>query len=174
MTAVRHAPALRTLHWVTFTLLVVAFALIWWREGLDDSDARRSALAWHLTAGLCVLILTMARLLFRTVGTTLPQQPGLTDKERKASSVVHLSLYGLLLGTPVIGYLAVTTRGRAPGMFDALSLPALLERNRDLAEVLQDWHEWLAFGLLALAGLHLLGALYHHFVKKDGVLRSML
>lgn len=174
MTAVRHAPLLRALHWVTFTLLVVAFSLIWWREGLEDGDARRSVLAWHLTAGLLVLTLTLGRLLFRTASNGLPQQPGLSDVERKTASAVHLSLYGLLIGIPVIGYLVVTMRGRAPGLFNSLPLPALTERNRDLAEVLQGWHEWLAFGLLALAGLHLLGALYHHWVRKDGVLRSML
>lgn len=174
MTAVRHSPALRVLHWATLTLLLVAFGLIWWREGLDDSDLRRSVLAWHLTAGLFVLGLTLLRLTFRSTGPALPQHAGLSSTERKASSAVHFFLYGLLIGIPVMGYLAVTTRGRAPGMFDALQLPTMTERNRDLAEVLQGWHEWLAFALLALVALHLLGALFHHWVRKDGVLRSML
>ena len=46
-----------------------------------------------------------------------------------------------------------------------------------LARVIERYR-WLAYvGLLVIlwvAGLHALAALYHHFVLKDGVLRSML
>lgn len=174
MSSPRHAGAVRASHWLTVALLVAAFALIWWREGLEDSAERRTVLAWHLTAGILVAFLTLTRILRRRFGAPLPQQPDLTEAERKASTLVHLGLYGLLVATPVVGYLAATTRGHAPGMFDHVPLPTLMARNRDLAEVLQGWHEWLAIAILVVVGLHVAGALFHHFIRKDGVLRSML
>ena len=38
-----------------------------------------------------------------------------------------------------------------------------------------DVHVLLAdYGLLTLVGLHVLAALYHHFIRRDGVLQRML
>jgi cytochrome b561 len=35
-------------------------------------------------------------------------------------------------------------------------------------------HGWLGDAVMWIAGLHAAAALYHHFVRRDGVLRSML
>jgi cytochrome b561 len=35
-------------------------------------------------------------------------------------------------------------------------------------------HQWLAYILFGLAALHAAGALYHHFVRRDGVLMRIL
>jgi cytochrome b561 len=44
----------------------------------------------------------------------------------------------------------------------------------DLADVLTDWHAWAAWGLLALLAAHIAAALWHHWVRRDGVLAAML
>jgi cytochrome b561 len=49
--------------------------------------------------------------------------------------------------------------------------------NHDLHEALEEVHEILAFTVLALAGLHIAGALKHRFIDKDpdaDVLKRML
>ena len=42
--------------------------------------------------------------------------------------------------------------------------------QEDVAGVL---HEWLAWGLIILAGLHALAALKHHFIDRDGLMSRM-
>ena len=53
-------------------------------------------------------------------------------------------------------------------------LPDLVAPDEGLFTALQRTHGILAAALLAVAVLHVLGALQHHFVRKDNVLRRML
>jgi cytochrome b561 len=59
-------------------------------------------------------------------------------------------------------------------LFDWFQFPALIGENHDLHETLEDVHEVLFFTLLAVAVVHVVAALYHHFMLKDSVLRRML
>jgi hypothetical protein len=40
--------------------------------------------------------------------------------------------------------------------------------------VLGWWHEQLGWLLLGLIGVHALAALYHHYIRRDDVMRKML
>ena len=44
----------------------------------------------------------------------------------------------------------------------------------DAGTIAAEVHGWLGDALLWVAGLHAAAALYHHYVLRDGVLRSML
>lgn len=174
MTAARHSRVVRGLHWATVLALVAGFALIWWRDGLDDGDQRRLLLAWHATLGLAVLMLALGRLARRLAAGRDVPHAALSGWERRLSGGVHLLLYGLLVSLPLLGWLALSSRGRMPQLFGLVALPRLIERDRDLADLLQAWHERVAIALLCLVGLHVAAALFHHLVRRDGVLRSML
>jgi cytochrome b561 len=58
--------------------------------------------------------------------------------------------------------------------FGFAQLPDLVPRNRELYETLKSTHDNLALVLYGVVGLHVLGALKHHFVMRDDVLRRML
>jgi cytochrome b561 len=49
-----------------------------------------------------------------------------------------------------------------------------LAAAHDSGALLATVHTWLGDTILWTAGLHALAALYHQFVLRDGVLRSML
>jgi cytochrome b561 len=59
-------------------------------------------------------------------------------------------------------------------LFGWFQFPALVGENHDLHERLEDVHEALFYALLTVVVLHVVAALYHHLVLKDGVLRRML
>lgn len=173
--AARHPAIVRAFHWTTVALVLACFALAWIRAALEDTDLRFDVLAWHLTCGIAVFVLTATRAGWRArAAPSSPHADALHDVERLGSRMAHATLYVLLLAIPITGYLTVTTRGHAPGLFNALPLPALLERNRDLAERIQGWHELLTTALLVLVSVHVLAALYHHWIRRDAVLRSMV
>jgi len=56
------------------------------------------------------------------------------------------------------------------GLFD---LPDLLGKDKVLGHQLKEVHELLANVLIALVGLHVLAALKHQFIDKDGLLSRM-
>jgi cytochrome b561 len=55
-----------------------------------------------------------------------------------------------------------------------IPLPALVEADSDLADNLTDAHVMLAWSMLALIVMHIAAALWHHYVRRDGVLIAML
>ncbi len=169
----RHHGFARLLHWATFLVLVAGYSLIWWREGLDDPDTRRLVLNWHATAGFTIAILALARLVSRVLGDGWIVTHDLRPAERRAANLSHALLYGALLGIPVLGWLIVSARGRPVSVF-GFDLPLLIAKDRDFADVLQQWHYYAAMALLAVVAVHVLAALYHHFIRRDGVLRAML
>lgn len=48
-----------------------------------------------------------------------------------------------------------------------------VRRNRAIFHPTEDIHGYLAYTLFALAGLHVLAALWHQYVRRDGVLQRM-
>ena len=67
-----------------------------------------------------------------------------------------------------------SARGFPVSWFNLFQLPDLVAKNRPLYDFMVDTHVTLAWTLAAIATLHLLAALKHHFVMKDTVLRRML
>jgi cytochrome b561 len=53
-------------------------------------------------------------------------------------------------------------------------LPAVIEKNRPLAQQLLTVHKSLGFSLLGLITLHVSAALFHHFWRRDDTLTAML
>jgi len=68
-------------------------------------------------------------------------------------------------GLPIFGFDIV-----APNYVDGQAVPI----NPDLAQLGKKIHYWLGWIMLATISLHLIGALKHYFVYKDGTLRRML
>jgi cytochrome b561 len=55
-----------------------------------------------------------------------------------------------------------------------LQLPALIEKNRPLAQQLLTAHMSVGFSLLGLMALHVSAALFHHFWRRNDTLTAML
>ena len=53
-------------------------------------------------------------------------------------------------------------------------LPVLMEADPVLKPVLKQLHITLVYTMLVIIAVHLLAALKHHFIDRDGVLKRML
>ncbi len=58
------------------------------------------------------------------------------------------------------------------GLF-TVTLPGI-PQSKVLAQCMNASHKWIAWTLIALVSLHVLGAFYHLLIKRDGVMRRML
>ena len=86
----------------------------------------------------------------------------------------HWALYILLIVQPFVGWIA-TSAYRAPmTMFWLFELPPIWGENRALSEDLFLVHRNLGLLIAALLVAHIGAALFHHFVRKDGVLLRMI
>jgi cytochrome b561 len=76
---------------------------------------------------------------------------------------------------PLSGWLLVSAEGDPVTFFNWFAIPALPVPGGEASEdLIEEVHEILGNVLLALAGLHVLAGLKHHFMDRDNVLRRML
>ena len=169
----RHAGLVILLHWLTLLLIAAGTALAWIADDIEDRGLRRLLIENHRAIGLTVLALTLLRLL-AALAMRRPAPVEGPALSRIGARVTHLALYGLLIAAPVAGWWLTSAAGKPASWFGLLVLPALADRDRDLADTLHDWHEVLTEALLVLIALHALAALWHHAVRRDGTLHRML
>lgn len=166
------------LHWAIALLLVGQVAGGFIMGNLPKGDPLKfTAFQMHKSFGMLILALTILRLLWR-LGHRAPPLPANMPAWQSASArLVQAGLYGLMIALPLLGWAFVsTTTFQVPTfLFGVIPLPHLpLGVDKDRAEQFAELHELGAFALIGLFVLHAGAALFHHFVKRDGVLASML
>jgi cytochrome b561 len=73
---------------------------------------------------------------------------------------------------PILGIVTFIWHGRVFN-FGLFRLNFGIRSNRAIFHPTEDVHGYLAYALFALVGIHALTALWHHFIRHDGVLRRM-
>ena len=104
-----------------------------------------------------------------------PLPSGLAKWEATLARAVHILFYVLLIGLPLGGWLANSLTGRDIDFFGLFTIPPLpLGENDDLGGSIFDMHALGGNIFIYLIGLHILGALKHTFVDKNGGIFRML
>ena len=171
---IKHPTPLMLLHWGTLLAIVVAVAMVLLREVIDEKAVRKTLLGIHQNAGLFVLLFVFGRIIVRMRYRQLVTAIQLPPLLRLAASATHLALYGLLLALPILGILLANSHGRPVNFLGLFDLPLLIGKNADLGDSLELWHFRAAVTLGAVVAMHAAAALWHHFVRRDGVLLAML
>jgi len=169
-----------TLHWLSAVAVLIAFILgpgdfgRITHAGVDPGT--RSDILWHETLGLFVFVITVVRLLWLALRPTPPdhQLPTWIDN---ASRWVKGALWVLLIVTPIVALMTLAGESQPLTLVGGLradTLPLLsgwgLTKQFDWGQV----HSLLGDVIIWLAGLHTAAALFHHFIRRDNVLRAML
>jgi cytochrome b561 len=158
-------------HWVTAALVLAQWIGAQTIDLFPRGALRVDARSVHITLGVLLAILLVARLVWRaTGGRRLPlADVGALNLIAKAT---HWGLYALLLAMVLVGMFLAWTRGDS--LFNLISIPAYDPGNRALADQVQELHGTLGWLIVALASLHASAALFHRWVWRDGVLNRML
>ncbi|MBV9695621.1 MAG: cytochrome b [Gammaproteobacteria bacterium] len=164
----------QTLHWLIVALIVTQVTLASMADDLPVGPRKIKLLATHKSIGITILALVCVRLLWRWSNPTPPLPDNLRPYERTAARATHGLLYALLFAMPLSGWMMSSARGFPVSYFGFFTLPDLVPKSRPLYEALLTTHGVLAVILIAVAALHALAALRHHFWLKDDVLRRML
>lgn len=171
----RYSRGLRALHWLTALLILAAYLAIEQR-GLfaRGTPARTAMVQAHFWFGLCVFAFALWRVTLRMRHRMPAVSPPLPAWQAVPAGLLHVALYAFLLVMPVLGLLTVWADGKAVQVpLTSFVLPALIAPDTALAERLEELHGGIGECFYWVIGLHVLGALYHHFVRGDDTLRRM-
>lgn len=170
----RYSGVAIALHWLMALLILGLIGVGVWMSDLKPSPRTIQIYTWHKWIGLTVLLLALARVLWRVYRRPPPAPAGLPRWQALAASGTHGALYLLMFAMPLTGWLQNSAAGFPLTWFGLFKVPALIERNRDAFQWWQDAHETLAWLLMALIALHAAAAIKHHLIDRDEVLRRML
>lgn len=168
----RYSGTAMALHWLMAALMVAGFVLGLYMTELALSPQKLRLYAWHKWVGVTVFALLWLRLVWRLIQRPPSPLPAPAWQQR-AASFIHGLLYVLMVAVPVSGWLMSSAGGFQTVWFGVLPLPDLLAKNPPLFELLKEVHEALGNGLAVAVGLHVLGALKHYFIDRDGTLTRM-
>ena len=160
------------LHWVLGLAILGALAMGLYMTSLPFSMTRLKLYNWHKWAGVCILVLSALRLLWR-LSHRPPADVPMPAWQAGVAHAVHLALYALFFALPLAGWAYSSAAGFPIVLFGVWPLPDFVAVNRENAEIFKALHKWLAYGLAALVLAHVAGALKHHFVDRDGLLNRM-
>ena len=183
--ASRYTTGAVLLHWIiallVFAQLAGGFAMAnLMREG---TAAQFDLYQLHKSLGVTVLVLSVARILWRLFNPAPPEPASVGRLEALAARTVQFAFYALLVLVPLAGWLLIsvsTIRVETVLFFaDWLPFPDLpgfggldASERGALEEVSEETHAILAYAMLGLLALHVAGALKHQLA--DGVfLRRM-
>jgi cytochrome b561 len=163
------------LHWTVAALIV----LVQVPAGLTMVSVQPGALQnflynVHKNVGLIIFLLACFRLAWRWAHPVPFLPPDLPRWQAVAARTTHALLYLLIFLLPTTGFLYTTLSGFPVPFLMVWDLSKLVPVNKPLGEAFETAHVWLTYLLYATAALHVAGALQHHLVRKDWVLRRMM
>jgi cytochrome b561 len=169
---VRYDGFAMTLHWLTALFVVLLFALAesW---GFVAKTTKQAMVVAHMSLGILLALVIVVRIIWRlTPGHRV--RDATTGLVELASKAAHYLLYVLLAAQVALGLVLRWSGNEALSFFGLLILPPFAAFSKHAHELVGDFHNWVAWTIIILAGGHAAAALFHHFVLRDDVLWRML
>ncbi len=164
------------LHWAVAGAVAAQYVLANLAESAEQAGAPVRALgllAHHKSVGISILFLAGLRLAWRLRHPPPPLPAQMPVWQARAARTTHWLLYALLLLTPLTGWLMSSASAYSVSWFNLLLLPDLVAPDEALKATLHAVHEASAGILFLVAVGHLLAALKHGLMDRDGVFSSM-
>ena len=161
------------LHWLVAIGIACLIYLGLQQSGMESGDERNAVRALHGSIAVVVLLLMTVRLGWRLLNGVPAHPDGMPAWQRGIATLVHWGLYAAVFVQVAAGMMVVATGGKPVPFFGLFAIPLPVGEDHDAHELWEEVHEvvWWAIGVLI--AVHVLGALYNHFVLKNDVLRRM-
>ncbi len=178
----RYTAVAIALHWAIALLIIGLLAVGWIMDAMPGGPGspKIAIIQLHKSFGITVLLLTIARILWRLMNPP-PAEPPVPAWQKLLASGVHVLLYAVMLAMPLSGWIMASAEidkhetlffGTLP--FYAPGVAGLPAATREpLAEGLEFVHHNLAWVMVGLIVLHVAAAMKHQLVDRDGLLARM-
>lgn len=170
----RYSSVQIVIHWLVFVLVVLTYTTMVLKEGGMEGSAVRELLTHaHYSLGFCVLFLMCVRLFVRAMYTTPPVKPAPTRWQRYLSITLHVIIYLMFIGLPLLGIVSKYYGGQDWTLFNII-MPKCVFPDLPLQKQLNTLHSGFANAGYGLIGLHALITLWHHYRRRDTTFIRML
>lgn len=160
------------IHWLVFLLVIVTWCAMDLR-GFFSREYRPWFNMVHVSCGMTILMLMVARLVIRLKRPAPPITPKPKSWMTGMAHLGHLVIYLLFIALPIIGLCLMYNRGH-PWLAFGLVMPHAADSNFERVDFFKHYHVLLAEISYYAVGLHALAALLHHYVWKDNALLRMM
>ena len=170
----RYTDVAIALHWLialgVFALVGVAWYMVDIPKGAPD---RAFWFNLHKSIGTTVGVLVLIRLWWRLTHKPPALPSSMPAWEVTAAKTSHALLYACVIIMPVTGFIASQFTKYGVKYFGLFSIGPFFAENKEVRDAIQEVHEITSFVLVALVVVHILAALKHLFLDKDGVFQRM-
>ena len=167
------------LHWV----MAVAFILMigsglafenW--EGMPQ-DLKFNVIQWHKSLGILLLISFFIRLGIRLIKPPPPQEPDLSQFDRKAAKGLHWLFYVIMIVMPLSGWIMVSSSSYGLptyifGLFEWPHIPSL-SANREVRGLSGEIHKIVAYVFIVMIMIHVGAVIKHYIFERLNLLPRM-
>ena len=161
------------LHWSVALLIICAsLSSFFLNSGFSDS-ATTAIREFHNVTGTLALGLVIVWFGWRALHAELPKLATISSSEQRFMGLTNGALNGLLLLVPATGILHLFALGKSIDL-GVLKLSYAVAMSQQSLNLLGLTHNVLGKLLLAIALLHSVHALWHHFGKRDDFVRRIL
>lgn len=172
--AQKFSPTSKVLHWFIALLVIIMLCGGFFLDGLPES-IKGMAISYHKSTGLTILFLMILRIIWIHAAGRPPLPESMKMWEKMTARIVQYGFYILLILMPLSGWIMSVSDNRIPTYFGLFQLPLpWIHPDKSLADLMFESHRTIAWVLIVFIGLHIAGALKHHFIDKDNVLKRML
>lgn len=174
--AARYSRGAIAFHWAIALLIMFNFAAAWVSEDMPKEEAMQ-VMGNHKAIGITILLLSIGRIVWRITHRPPPLEESLKAWEAALAKVTHALFYFLIVAVPVAGWglHSAASKGLPVSIFGLFGFPAMpVGSDKPTIGLFHEMHEVLATVMLVLLVLHILAALKHHFLDRDGTLRRMV
>lgn len=189
----RYTPTAIWLHWIIGALLLMMFALGFWMHELpkevkvgaidlfnwglytitfaEPTSLRTFYFNLHKSIGVTLLALILFRVVWRVQHAAPAFPDTMQTWEKKVADGAHKLMYVLMVALPLSGMLMATYSKYGIVWFGIPLIEGL--DQPELREGFKEAHEIIGLTLLALIVLHVLAAIKHKVLDRDGIMARM-
>jgi len=162
--------------WLHWLIALGIFALIYLgleQSGMERGPDKQAVRDLHGSIAILVFVLMTIRIIWRFMNDVPAHPDGTPAWQRAGATLVHWGIYAAVFLQLISGPITVATGGRSIAFFDLFSIALPVAQNEDKHHFYEEIHETVWIIISALLVVHILAALYNHFVLKNDVLRRM-
>ncbi|MEI2386280.1 cytochrome b [Breoghania sp. JC706] len=171
---VAYGATARSFHWVTAALVLTMIPAGIAMGNVPSGALQNFLFDFHRSCGVVLFVITAGRLLWRLKSPPAPIIEDIPALQRLVAHIVHVLLYVLLLVQPIIGWIGTSAFGAPITVFWLFVLPPVVGKDKAMADTFFELHETLGLAMAALVLMHIAGALYHHYIRRDRTLMRMV
>lgn len=173
------------LHWLVFALFLTNFTIAYQMQALEPGPDKWALFDLHKAIGSTFIFILFWRIGYRLIRRPPALPQSLPLWQTRAARASHLLLYCTMIVMPLSAYVGSKAGDFSVSWFGVFEMPDILYFLRDSypellgrKKFLHFWgneiHRLNSYVIYGLVGVHVSAALWHQFVRRDGVLPRML